>query len=86
MRTSTSGSSHRFGLFATALSWLLAGSALLLTTLVPAHTAVLGWTPMFWLFAAPLLMLLALAPRRPRPARSRRDARRRRAVVAAIWN
>lgn len=53
-------------LFAAAALWLGAGSLLLLTTLVPAHTALLGWTPAFWLLAAPLLVLLALEPGLPR--------------------
>lgn len=86
MHASRSVSPHHARLFALAGCWLLAGSALLLTTLVPAHTAMLGWTPIFWLLAAPLLVLLATAPRRPRRVLSRRGARRRRAVVAAIWN
>lgn len=48
------------------LVWLFGGSLLLSTTLVPAHTALLGWTPAFWLVGAPLIVLLALAPGLPR--------------------
>lgn len=90
MRKSTPDSSHPSRVLAASLAWLVGGSALLFTTVVPAHTVMLGWTPAFWLLAAPLLVLLAtLHGRRDRyPARmlSRRGVRRHRAVVAAIWN
>lgn len=46
--------------------WLLGGSMLLLTTLVPLHTELLGWTPTFWLLGAPLVVLLVLEPALPR--------------------
>jgi len=69
---------HQHLLGATAL-WLLAGSALLLSTLVPWHTAWLGWTPAFWLLGAPLMVLLALEPGRrrrlPGASRARRPVR-----------
>lgn len=69
---------HQRLLGATVL-WLLAGSALLLSTLVPWHTAWLGWTPAFWLFGAPLTVLLGLEPQLPRrllgSSRARRPAR-----------
>lgn len=69
---------HQHLLGATVL-WLLAGSALLLSTLVPWHTAWLGWTPAFWLLGAPLMLLLVLEPGRVRRLlrafRARRPAR-----------
>lgn len=66
MRT-TSFDSHRHQrLLGIALAWLVAGSALLVTTLVPAHTALLGWAPLLWLLAAPLGLLLILEPGLPR--------------------
>lgn len=49
-------------LLAIALLWLAVGSVLLLTTLVPAHTALLGWAPLLWLFATPLTLLLIVEP------------------------
>jgi hypothetical protein len=52
-------------LLAIALLWLLGGGVLLLTTLVPAHTALLGWAPALWLLGAPLALLLALEPALP---------------------
>jgi hypothetical protein len=91
MRKSMPESNHPSRVLAASLAWLAGGSTLLFSTAVPAHTAMLGWTPAFWLLAAPLLVLLAtLHGRRDRyrPARtlSRRGVHRRRAVVAAIWN
>ena len=66
-------------LLGAAVLWLLAGSVLLLSTLVPWHTAWLGWTPAFWLFGAPLTVLLGLEPQLPRrllgSSRARRPAR-----------
>ena len=59
MRAQTSSSVHRQRLLGAAILWLLGGSALLLSTLIPAHTELLGWTPAFWLLGAPLVMLLA---------------------------
>jgi hypothetical protein len=55
-------SPHYPRLVAVALMWLVAGAAMLLTTLVPAHTELLGWTPLFWLLGAPVIALLALEP------------------------
>lgn len=60
-----------------ALLWLAAGIALLLTTLVPAHTALLGWAPLLWLLAAPLALLLILEPGLPRQLLAWWHARRR---------
>lgn len=64
-------------LLAIALLWLAIGTALLVTTLVPAHTALLGWAPLLWLLAAPLALLLILEPDLPRQLLARRHARRR---------
>ena len=63
-------------LLGAAALWLLAGSALLVSTLVPWHTTWLGWTPTFWLFGAPLMVLLALEPGRLRRLLGSRRARR----------
>jgi hypothetical protein len=63
-------------LLAVTVLWLLAGSVLLLTTLVPAHTALLGWAPTFWLLVAPLAVLLTLDPTLPRQLLTLRRTRR----------
>lgn len=52
--------SPRLAWLAAALLWLLVGSVLLASTLVPAHTRELGWTPAFWLSGAPLIVLFGL--------------------------
>lgn len=72
-------------LLATALLWLLVGSVLLATTLVPVHTDWLGWAPFFWLFVAPLVVALTLEPRLPRQCLSLRKPRRRN-TSQLIWN
>ncbi|WP_266157263.1 hypothetical protein [Dyella silvatica] len=64
-----------------ALLWLIVGAALLLSTLVPVHTALLGWTPAFWLLLAPLSLLLTLEPSLPRQLLA---LRHRRAVQRVI--
>jgi hypothetical protein len=75
-------SPHHPRLVAVALLWLVAGAAMLLTTLVPAHTELLGWTPLFWLLGAPLVALLGLEPALlPSLAR-----RRRRVSHGAVWH
>ena len=66
MRTPALSSPHHQRLLGVAVLWLLGGGALLLSTLVPAHTDLLGWTPVFWLVDAPLVVLLALEPALPR--------------------
>jgi len=84
MRPNTSATRHE-RLLGAALLWLLAGTVLLVTTLVPAHTDDLGWTPAFWLMGAPLVLLLALEPALPRQLlRALRPRRRRNASL--IWN
>jgi hypothetical protein len=66
MRTSGIDHGRRHAhLLAIALLWLCGGGALLLTTLVPAHTALLGWAPALWLLGAPLALLLVLEPALP---------------------
>jgi len=64
-------------LLAVALLWLAIGIVLLATTLVPVHTALLGWAPLLWLLAAPLALLLILEPGLPRQLLTLRHARRR---------
>jgi hypothetical protein len=66
MRTANVDRRHHEHLLAIALLWLAAGGMLLVTTLVPAHTALLGWAPLVWLLAAPLALLLILEPGLPR--------------------
>lgn len=53
-------------LFGVTGLWLLGGCFLLITTLVPVYTELLGWTPVFWLVAAPFIVLLAVEPSLPR--------------------
>ena len=73
---------HHPRLCAVAVLWLFAGALLLLTTLVPAHTALLGWTPLFWLVGAPVVALLGLEP-----ALLQRVVRRRRRVNHGVaWH
>ena len=72
-------------LLGAALLWLLAGTVLLLTTLVPVHSEQWGWTPAFWLVAAPLSVLLVLEPSLPRQLMALARARRRPAR-GAVWN
>ena len=81
----TARNAHHERLLGAALLWLLAGAALLLTTLVPVHTDVLGWTPAFWLLGAPLVVLLALEPSLPRQLLALLRPRRR-SAARLIWN
>lgn len=85
MHAQTSSSVHHQRLLGAAVLWLLGGSALLLSTLIPAHTELLGWTPAFWLLGAPLVMLLALEPTLPRQLLASYRPRRR-IVRSAIWH
>ena len=85
MHAQTSSSVHHQRLLGAAVLWLLGGSVLLLTTLIPAHTELLGWTPAFWLLGAPLVTLLALEPTLPRQLLA--SCRPRRQIVrSAIWH
>lgn len=89
MRTQPTPSVHHQRLFAATALWLCIGAFLLLTTLVPAHTALLGWTPTFWLLAAPLIVLLALNPGLPRHLLARGRVRRWQAVHGVhgvVWH
>jgi hypothetical protein len=85
MRTQTSDAARHHRLAAGALLWLLAGAVLLLTTLVPARTDLLGWTSAFWLLGAPLALLLVLEPRLPRDLLALALRRRPRARQA-VWH
>jgi hypothetical protein len=85
MRPQVTDSDRRSRLLAASLLWLLVGSLLLATTLVPAHTQWLGWTPMFWLFCAPLAVTLTLEPSLPRQLLALRRSRRRHASQL-IWH
>lgn len=76
MRTATIDRRRHQRLLAIAVLWLAGGSALLLTTLVPAHTALLGWAPLVGLLLAPLAVLAILEPGLPRQLLARRLARR----------
>lgn len=86
MRSPLLPSLHHQRLFAAAVVWLCAGSFLLLTTLVPAHTSLLGWTPLLWLLASPLMVLLVLEPRLPRQLLRRRRSRPVQAIHGVIWH
>lgn len=66
MRTANADRRRHERLLAIALLWLAIGGTLLMTTLVPAHTALLGWAPLLWLLVAPLALLLILEPGLPR--------------------
>lgn len=81
MRSQPLDSRRHERLLATALLWLGTGSALLASTLVPAHTALFGWAPLVWLVATPLALLLIVEPGLPRDAmlawQARRDTPRR---------
>jgi len=59
-----SSASFAQALAAMSLLWLLFGSFVLVLTPVPAHTATLGWSPLFWLLLAPLCVLGGLRVRR----------------------
>ena len=76
MRTTVFDHRRHDRLLGIALAWLATGAALLLSTLVPAHTALLGWAPLVWLLLAPLALLLILEPGLPRQLLARRHARR----------
>lgn len=79
-------SPHHQRLLAAAIVWLSVGIFLLLTTLVPAHNSLFGWTPTFWLLGAPLIVLLALELRLPRQLLMRRRSRRIQATHGVVWH
>jgi len=66
MRMPVLPSPRHLRLLGAAVLWLLGGTLLLLSMLVPAHTELLGWTPAFWLCGAPLIVVLVLEPTLPR--------------------
>jgi hypothetical protein len=86
MRNRPSASIHHQRLFTSAALWLLAGGFLLLTTLLPAHTDLLGWTPLFWLIGAPLSVLLTLDPGLLRRMLTRQRARQLSTDHSALWH
>ncbi|WP_426701425.1 hypothetical protein ACPPVV_19060 [Rhodanobacter sp. Col0626] len=85
MRAPVLPSPHHQRLLGATVLWLVGGGILLLTTLVPAHTDALGWTPAFWLLGAPWVVLLALEPTLPRQLLALFRPRRRLAR-SAIWH
>lgn len=85
MRTPALSSPHHQRPLGATVLWLLGGGALLLSTLVPAHTDLLGWTPAFWLVGAPLVVLLALEPSLPRQLLALCRPRRR-MVRGVAWH
>jgi hypothetical protein len=85
MRSQSLPSPRHQRLFGAALLWLLGGSALLLTTLLPLRTELLGWTPAFWLLGAPLVVLLVLEPALPRQLLAPLCQPRRHARHATVW-
>ncbi len=68
-----------------AALWLLVGSFLLITTLVPVYNETLGWTSVFWLVGAPLIVLLTLEPSLPRQLLAFRQPRQR-SLRTAMWH
>jgi hypothetical protein len=85
MRLPCSATRHQQHLLGAALLWLLGGSALLLSTLVPMHTDLLGWTSTFWLVGAPLIVLLGLEPTLPRQLLALCQPRRR-LPRSVVWH
>ena len=85
MHASSRPSPHHQRLLGAAVLWLLGGVLLLLTTLVPARTELLGWTPAFWLLGAPLVVLLVLEPGLPRQLLALCRPRRR-PLRAVAWH
>jgi len=72
-------------LLVAAMMWLLTGSFLLITTLVPVYTDILGWTSAFWLVGAPLIVLLTLEPSLPRQLLALRRPRQP-SLRAVMWH
>jgi hypothetical protein len=85
MRPQVADSDRHSRLLAASLLWLLVGSLLLATTLVPVYTALWGWAPMFWLLCAPLAVVLTLEPSLPRQLLALLRTRRRRRA-SLIWH
>jgi hypothetical protein len=72
-------------LLVAAVLWLLAGSFLLISTLVPTYTNLLGWSPTFWLVVAPLVVLLTMEPSLPRQLLALRRPRPQ-ALHGVMWH
>ncbi len=85
MRSKRLPVSRQSRLLGATMLWLLGGGMLLLTTLVPMHTELLGWTPAFWLLGAPLAVVLGLEPGLPRQLLARRRPHRR-AIQEVVWH
>jgi hypothetical protein len=85
MHTPSPSSPRHQRLLGAAILWLLGGGALLLTTLVPPRTELLGWAPAFWLLGAPLIVLLMLEPSLPRRVVALCQSRRR-PLHSAVWH
>jgi len=86
MRTQLLPPPHHQRLFAAAVLWLLTGTFALITTIVPAHTDLLGWTPTFWLLGAPLAVLLVLEPGLPRHLLVHRRSRKVQSIHGVVWH
>jgi hypothetical protein len=80
-----SASRYHQRLLGAATLWLLVGSFLLLTTLVPVYTELLGWSAAFWLIGAPLIVLFTLEPSLPRQWLARRRSRHQ-ALRMVMWH
>ena len=66
-------------------TWLASGMVLYGLTPLPLHDAALGWSPAFWLLAAPCLLLVAKSAFSPRLGSStQRPAYRRASSGAAV--
>ncbi len=85
MRPQSAPTQYQPRLLGAAVLWLLGGSALLLTTLVPMHPELLGWTPAFGLIGAPPVILLPLEPTLPRQVFALCQPRRR-ALCSVVWH
>lgn len=80
----TRAQASRQHLLMATLGWLAAGSALLVSPLVPGYSAAAGWSGAFWLVVAPTIMVLALRPGLPQQLLAL--CRRRRPRRRAVWN
>jgi hypothetical protein len=74
MSQSIPGADHPLDAIALgAVTWLACGGVLAGLTPLPIHDATAGWSPAFWLLAAPLIVLCA---RRLTRSREERQPRR----------
>src|SRR5574337_921736 len=64
-----------------AATWLACGIVLLGLTPLPLHDPILGWSPAFWLLAAPGLLLIARRAFAPRLGSSARRSTCRRVAM-----